>query len=257
MKIKLFSFFILLLFAASSCKDTPEQPTLEFTLQDEIELGYQIDEYITSQGRVLDPNQFVQTYSYVNAVLAKILGENGYSQSGNYNWTIRIIEDDDSIIGFSSVGGYIYLTTATLRYLNNEAEFAALLAFHTVLIDEMHSIEKVKANHNDNQLLDLALGSSQDGLEDVYETITETSFGQSIVSNSDLKAFSAICYNYKADQYFDFLNRSSAEAITPEWLLLHPSSSTRISTLDSQISNSQCSEDLFTNQYADFVSTLP
>ncbi len=115
--------FTVLAFALSSCAPRNGQipRTNPAAASEEAEMGQQINAQILSS---FYPYTEPRLVSYVSKI-GNALAEHAERRDLQYHFTILY---NDKIYAASAPGGFIYLTTALLYFLENESELAAVLA---------------------------------------------------------------------------------------------------------------------------------
>lgn len=162
--------FLALAVAEPSCKKT--EPLIDFTEEDEMLLGEKLamaisedPDYslISSEGNSIP-------YGYVNSRLNEIVSSSALSKSEAFTWSITLVEDE-SRQAFAFPGGYIYVTTGMIFYLNNEDEFSGLLAHLVAHIDQSHITETLFFKYGVNGLKTIANSGDAASLKNIIEDL--------------------------------------------------------------------------------------
>jgi predicted Zn-dependent protease len=122
-------------------------PALATNTQQEIQMGRQYDQQIVESSVVeTDPllNQWVQTVS------SKLWAETARK---DVPYNIKIL-DDKQINAFSTMGGYVYVDSGLLDFVQSDDELAAVIGHETGHIERRHAITL----NNKAQILNLLLG---------------------------------------------------------------------------------------------------
>ncbi len=126
MIVRTFGIFLIPVLLLSGCASVTERDITNFTPEgkhktEEQIVGEQIHQQIlTSFYPYTDP----KVVSYVNEIGRK-LAAHGKRKKLDYQFTILY---NEKIYATSAPGGYIYITTGMIHFLQNEAELAAVLA---------------------------------------------------------------------------------------------------------------------------------
>ena len=115
-----------------------------FTDSDEVQLGKQFDSEIrknTKEYPIYD-NQEVKEYIDKN-IFREILKSPEIKKRDVYNYQIEIIDNDSTLNAFALPGGYIYLYTGLLKYLDSEAALAGVIG---------HEIAHAIARHGNERM---------------------------------------------------------------------------------------------------------
>ncbi len=126
---------------------------LAVTLEEEIKIGARSDRYIRKMFQVSE-NKALQ--EYVQSVGQKLLGSIDDPQF-EYRFTVL---EDPMLNAFALPGGYIYVTTGMLAYLDSEAALAGLLGHETGHVIGHHSVKQLKKSMGDMFLIFAGLAGS-------------------------------------------------------------------------------------------------
>jgi predicted Zn-dependent protease len=107
--------------ARTSEKKIPSEHILSDQDLEEIKTGRQIHDYVTSRFVVYDNERLRRYVQYIGDSLSR------FSEKNNFPYSYTILYDD-RIYANSAPGGFIFLTTGLLTFLENEAQLAAVLA---------------------------------------------------------------------------------------------------------------------------------
>ncbi|HIO96708.1 MAG TPA: peptidase M48 Ste24p, partial [Leucothrix sp.] len=132
------SLVVMALLSLSACSVNPVSGEKEFTLiskDQELAMGAQAHKSVLKQYKRYN-NPALQ--SYVNNI-GQVLARKSHRNNIPYKFTVL---DDPSVNAFALPGGYIYVTTGILAYLNSEGELAGVLG---------HEIGHVTARHGARQ----------------------------------------------------------------------------------------------------------
>ena len=142
-----------LLFAALAL--VPACDTLEslspnlFTIEDDIELGAQLDAEISSNpkeyGPILDADDpaNAEAYDHLMTITDTLLASDDVQYRDDFVWELHIIDDDDVLNAFAAPGGYIYVYTGLIRYLDQEDHFAGVMGHEIAHADQRHSTQQL------------------------------------------------------------------------------------------------------------------
>lgn len=120
--------------------------------EQEIALGRQVDEEVRATNTLLADSLW---QSYITEVGQKIVR---VSDRPNLPFKFHVI-DSDQINAFATPGGFIYFYTGILRLMDNEAEFAAVMAHEISHVVGRHSIKTIQAAMGGAIALEIALGN--------------------------------------------------------------------------------------------------
>jgi len=123
------------------------------SLQDEINIGKSSDAYIRKYFGVYKNKAISDYVSKVGQSLLKSIEDPEFE----YHYTVI---EDPMLNAFAVPGGYIYVTTGMLAYLDSEAALAVLLGHETGHVIDHHSIRQMKKSMGDALLIFAGLAGS-------------------------------------------------------------------------------------------------
>jgi len=150
-----------------SC-DTIESINL-FTKQDDVELGSQLDMEIRSNPAEYPIFKGDSTIKqYINArIFNHILGSSKVENKEIFNYQIEIIDNPDVLNAFAIPGGYIYLYTGLLSYLDSEAALAGVIGHEIAHVEERHSTQRLTKYYGVSILLGIVLGENPSTIAEI------------------------------------------------------------------------------------------
>lgn len=143
MKLKTFTVSLILsaFLALTACSVNPVSGKKDFTLiseQQELSMGAQAHRSILKQKKRYN-NAALQ--AYVNSI-GQELAKHSHRKNIRYTFTVL---DDPSVNAFALPGGYIYITTGLMAYLNSEGELAGVLGHEIGHVTARHSVKQQSA----------------------------------------------------------------------------------------------------------------
>ncbi len=127
----------------------------------DIELGKQIDEEIRKNPKeyplLADRRELKQ---YIESIGQRILESPAIKKRGLYAYTFDVIHDDSTINAFCTPGGYIYVYTGLLKFLDNEATLAGVLGHEIAHAERRHATLRMSSAFGIQALLAIALGQN-------------------------------------------------------------------------------------------------
>lgn len=137
-----------------------------FTKQDEVRLGKQFDQQIEEHPEQypIYKNEAVKKYIKEN-IFDEVLKSSAIKNKNVYNYEMEIIDDDSTLNAFAVPGGYIYLYTGLIKYLDSEAALAGVISHEIAHVEERHSTEQMSNQYGLQMLAGLVLGNDPGQLE--------------------------------------------------------------------------------------------
>jgi predicted Zn-dependent protease len=103
----------------------------------EVELGKQINQQLVSKEIKLYRNPQIERY--VNQIGQRLVKS---SDRANIPYTFQVV--NNSVNAFATMGGFVYLHTGLLRFAENEAQLASVIAHEIGHIAERHALQQMR-----------------------------------------------------------------------------------------------------------------
>lgn len=204
-----------------------------FTIEQDREFGAQVAAEIDAnpaQYPILDSASHKDVYAYLYKVRNNILNSGKVTHKNEFKWRIRVIKDDSTLNAFCTPGGYIYIYTGMLRFLDSEDQFAGVLGHEIGHADMRHSTRQMTKLYGVQALLDILAGDRK-LLKDVTASIVGLKFSREHESEADQRSVEYLCpTQYNADAGGAFFQKVEAlgGSRQPEFLSTHPNPANRI-----------------------------
>ncbi len=270
LRLPIYLILTAVLAVLPACNDGSVNPLdfNAFSLQDDVALGKQLDDQIKA-----DPNEYPllndpYVQQYMNNIMAQILQSPDIKFKNDFPYQIKVI-NTDVINAFAAPGGYVYVYKGLLKFIDNEATLAAVVAHEIGHCENRHATKRITKAYGIKFLLDLLLGDNPDQL---------TALGAEILTNFTLLQNSQ-SDEYEADQssfyylmstkwypgatifFFDKIkDQSGTPNIFEQLFSTHPMPEDRIQKVEELIKNNNIpaptESNLFPTEYADFKTHL-
>lgn len=216
-----------------------------FSPEQDIELGRQVKEQIMS-----DPQQYPilpergneDIYSYVRGITNKILNSGQVAYRDEFAWEVYIIDDDEVLNAFASPGGYIFVYTGLIKFLDAEHELAGVLGHEIAHAAQRHSTRQMTKAYGISALASIVTGKSDPGLlEQIALSLLSLKFSRSDEEEADMYSVSYLCpTEYKADGAAAFFIKMEGQSSPPEFLSTHPSPANRVKEIQARSDELNC-----------------
>ena len=204
---------------ATSCKKG-EKINI-FSIEDDKALGLQLSEEIAanpSEYPLLSESQYPGAYSYLIGIRDKLLNSGEVKYKDEFSWPLKIIQDDSTLNAFAAPGGYIYVFTGLIKYLDSEDELAGVLGHEIAHADRRHSTSQLTKQYGIVTLLQAAAGDNPGLMAQVAASLISLKFSRSDESEADEYSVIYLCptdYNAagaagffeKIEAFIDFFQR--------------------------------------------------
>jgi len=234
-----------------------------FTIDQDKQLGAQVAAEIENNQAeypILDSASNKDVYAFVYKVRNKILNSGQLKHKDDFSWRIRVIKNDSTLNAFCTPGGYIYVYTGILKYLDNEAQFAGVLGHEMAHADFRHSTRQMTKQFGVEVLLSIIAGNRA-MLAQITEAIVGLKFSREHETEADQGSVKFLCpTDYQADGgagFFEKINAAGGSK-TPEFLSTHPNPANRIENFKNYKIEMACqgTKD-FSTEYRAMLSKLP
>jgi len=265
MRKLLFALTVAGSFIMNSCSKNDGGVNI-FSIEDDKNLGLQVKQEIESnpaQYPLISKSANPDAYTYLEGIRNDILASGELSHKDDFAWEVNIINDDSTLNAFCTPGGYIYVYTGLIKFLDNKSSLAGVLGHEMAHADKRHSTEQLTKAYGIQTLLSVALGDNQGLLTEIASSLVSLSFSRSDESEADKYSVIYLCpTKYRADGAADFFQKleSMGTSNPPEFLSSHPNPDNRIQNIESEANSLGCSTTITqqeeVNSYATFKSGL-
>lgn len=234
-----------------------------FSVSQDKELGAQVAAEIDgnpTEYPLLDPVKYKVAYDYVNKVRDKILNSGKVDYKDEFQWQVKIIQNDSVLNAFCTPGGYIYVYTGILKYLDSEDQFAGVMGHEIGHADMRHSTRRMTSMYGVDALLSILAGDKV-LLKQVTESLIGLKFSRTHETEADERSVLYLCpTDYNADGGAGFFEKIQAAggARQPEFLSTHPDPGNRIEHFHNSKVTMGCTGNKdYKSEYKAMVSKLP
>ncbi|MDP4281444.1 MAG: M48 family metalloprotease [Bacteroidota bacterium] len=256
---------VILATGLNSCSKSDKSINI-FSVDDDITLGEQIDKQITSDPAtypILDSVQYATAYSHLYRIRNTILKSGQLTYANRFAWKCRIIHSDTTVNAFCVSGGNIYVYSGIIKFLDNEAEFAGVLAHEMAHADRRHTTDMLTVKYGVDLLLGLLLGNNPDKLSELAANLAE---GLGSLAYSRQNEYEADKYavhylyatSYDAASLGDFFTKINGESQALIFLSTHPSPADRLEKINAEFQLlGGAHGQVYADRYQQFKASLP
>jgi len=265
---------ILLLFPALllwSCDDSTNPLDINlFAPSDDVQLGQQVDAEISNNPKdfpILNSPNHVQ---YIQDIINQIIQSPEIKYRGTFSYTVKII-NTNTINAFATPGGYIYVYKGLLKFVDNEATLAGILAHEIAHAERRHSTKRMTKAYGLSLLTSILLGNNPSALEELAANLLS---GLALLKNSRDDEYEADEYSFKyllstkwysggINYFFEKIQQQqkSKPSDFEELLSTHPLDQKRMDQINKFLKDNNIppatENNLFTSRYTEFKSSLP
>ena len=211
-----------------------------FTTEDDIQLGLQMQQEIyanPAEYPVLDTIQYAAAYQHIRRIRDTLLATHEVDYDKLFEWDVHIIKNDTVLNAFCTPGGFIYFYTGLIKYLDDESQFAGVLAHEMAHAAKRHSTEQLTKAYGLQLLVSIVLGQNPTALAqiaaDLAAGVASLAFSREDEYESDEYS---VRYLYKTSYdprgVAGFFLKMEGAPQPPQFLSTHPSPENRIEKID-------------------------
>lgn len=242
-----------------------ETPINLFTVEDDITLGQELRDEINSDTAtypVVAVADAPDAYDHLYRMRDEILASGEVTHADDFEWEIYLIDDDEVLNAFAGPGGYIWVYTGIMRYLELEDDLVGVLGHEIAHADRRHSTQQLSKVYGVSVLLGVIFGSDPGLIPELAAGLVSLSFSRADETDADEHSVIYLCEtDYAANgaaSFFEKLLEDTSVEI-PAFLSTHPSSDTRVEDINALADELGCSTEPNPNvpPWADVLATLP
>ncbi len=250
----LLSFFIL-----NSCASVNV-----FSLDQDRELGMQLAQQIAGSPNeypLLDRARYPEAYNYLQRITDEILNSGQVRYRNEFDWKLHIIRDDRTLNAFVTPGGYIYVYTGLIKYLDTEDQLAGVMGHEIAHADRRHSTNNLTKQYGTSLLVTAITGSDSGLLSQLARGLIGLKFSRSAEQDAD--KYSVIYLSKTRYQcngaagFFEKILQEGNSQAPPTFLSTHPSSDSRVADINKEAKDIGCNTTPSKSDYQAFKRMLP
>lgn len=262
--------YLLLSFTLSALPACDKDGSVNiFSVEQDVELGKQVSAEIEANSAEypLLPEtgrngQNELAYKYLRAITNKILNSGKVAYKEEFAWQVKIIQNDEVLNAFCTPGGYIYVYTGLIKYLDTEDQLAGVMGHEIAHADKRHTTDNLTKQYGIQMLLDVVIGSNPNVATEIAKGLANLSYSRAAEKEADDASVIYLCpTGYKSDGaagFFEKLQTQGDGGRIPEFLSTHPNPENRIESIKQKAQEEGCNTNPLANtQYQTFKSYLP
>jgi len=254
---------VVLIFSMCSRDDTSLNI---FTVNQDIEFGQTLDNEILSNPSeypILSKFDYPEAYEHLERIRDELLASGEHKYKDRFTWEVKII-DLDVLNAFAAPGGYMYYYSGLIKFLENESQFAGVMAHEMAHVDRRHSTDNLTKNYGFSIMVGMILGNNPGQLAEIAAGMAS---GLSTLAFSRKNEYEAdeyaVKYMKKTDyepcalgDFFTLLEAQSGSSTHPPvFLSTHPSGEDRQEKINENCAGT--SGETFVSRYQEFKNSLP
>lgn len=254
-------FFLTLFF--SSCDKEGHINIL--SIEEDKKLGAQVSNEIESDPTtypILSKTDYPKAYEHIERITNTILNSGNVTYKDEFAWQVKIIKNDSTLNAFATPGGYIYVYTGLIKYLDTEDQLAGVMGHEIAHADKRHTSRNITKQYGLDVVLQVIIGKNQTVLTQIAKGLAGLSYSRDFEREADnfsvvyLQPTSYQCNG--AAGFFEKMTADGGGGRTPEFLSTHPNPDNRIEAINNKATELACKKaPLDPPSYDDFKASLP
>lgn len=234
---------------------------------DDAQMGAQLDAEIRNL-----PNEYpiynnAAATQYLQSIMNEILTSDHIKYRDVFTYKVTIIQSE-TINAFATPGGYVYFYTGMLKFLENEAMLASVMAHEIAHAERRHATKRMTKQMGLSVLLSVVLGNNPAQLTEIAANLFT---GLEFLRNSREDEAESDEYSFKylltskwypgaGKLFFELIAKGGTTSAIEELLSTHPPDEKRIAAIEAMIQEYNVAPpteaNLFTQRYQQFKQTL-
>jgi len=218
-----------------------------FSADYDLKLGQQVSAEIAS-----DPKQFPvlpeggneEVYRYVRGISKNIVNSGKVKYRNEFAWEVKIIDDDKTLNAFCTPGGFIYVYTGLIKFLDSEDQLAGVMGHEIAHADLRHSTRQLTKQYGISVLLELVTKNPNPStVEQIAVGLLNLQFSRTDEKEADGQSVVYLCNSqYPADGCAGFFKKMEGSGSNPpEFLSTHPNPGNRVEAIEKKAKELGCS----------------
>lgn len=165
-----------------------------FPVSQDLALGEQVSTEIQKNPKDYPLLNNAGATKYLQDIVNTILMSNLIEYKNTFSYRVKIINDDKVVNAFCTPGGFIYVYTGLLKFIDNDATLAGVLAHEIAHAERRHSTQRMTKAYGAQVLLELALGNNPNQTEQMAGNLFT---GLALLKNSRDDEYESDEYSFK------------------------------------------------------------
>jgi predicted Zn-dependent protease len=210
---------------------------------------------------ILDSVKYSAAYAHIYRIRDNILNSGKVYFKNVFPWRVRIIKDDSTLNAFCTPGGYIYVYTGIIKFLDNETQLAGVMGHEIAHADRRHGANQMVTQYGASVLISILTSGSSQQLAGLAANLLLLKYGRSDETEADdysVRYLLGTEYDPQGAKYF-FQKISGQGQRIPEFLSTHPNPDNRVLNIEEtwKCLGSGGNSQTFADRYAQFKASLP
>lgn len=255
-------FLLIFIFFITGCRSKDGAFNV-FSTETDLQLGRQFNAQFKniSNAPLLSESEYPDAYEHLRYITHSILKSHKILYRDEFPWEVYIVEDDNVLNAFCTPGGYIYVYTGLIKYLDSEDQLAGVIGHEIAHADLRHSTRQLTKSYGLGIILKIFFGSSS-FIGDLAGNLLGLTFSRSDETEADIKSVEYLNdtqYDPRGvARFFEKIESGQGTSAVPEFLSTHPNPENRVENIYKEwklLGSRQGKR--FIQEYLEFKASLP
>ncbi len=179
---------------------------------------------------LINPVENIMAQDYLEKLYETILQTPEVEQRIHFDWTISMIQDDESLEMFSIPGGHLYITTGLLKFVEAESQLMMMLAHEVYYSDRLLFIDKLKEQFGGEELGNILLENDDAKVSTMAQYLRDLTIDSDNVTEADEFAINTVCpFRYDTESLNQILSADNNSQL--KWVVNRPPTTERVEML--------------------------
>ena len=213
-----------------------------FSVEEDLALGQELAQSISSDPAnypLLDRAESPSSYALLDRILKHILSSKNILHRDEMAWELHIIDNDSIQNAFCTPGGFIYVYTGLMKFVESEDELAGIIAHEVAHGDLRHSTDQLTKQYGIQVLIALLTDSDTRLLADIGASLVQLTYSRSDESEADRYAVRYLKDTpYNPTAFADFFQRmqeKDGDLGMFQFLSTHPDPGNRVEKIKEEV----------------------
>lgn len=240
-------------------------------ISEDVKLGQQTQAEIASKPQeypILPERGNEELYGYVRGITQRILNSGTVEHAKDFPWEVKIINDSKTLNAFCTPGGFIYVYTGLIKYLDSEDQLAGVMGHEIAHADKRHSMRQIMQMYGVQALLMIGTSVATEGKSQTAQEAAMTAaqlasavvglkFSREHETEADNQSVHYLCgTDYNAAGAAGFFEKMGNAGSPPEFLSTHPSPTNRVENIKTMAQNKGCKGNMTNNGQYQRIKSL-
>ncbi|MFZ9941972.1 MAG: M48 family metalloprotease [Bacteroidia bacterium] len=181
-------FTLLLTMALVACSTSKDGDFTMFSIEEDLAFGKELAQSIQSDPvnyPLLSRAEAPREYAKLDRILEKILSSQHILHRNELAWELHIIQNDTIQNAFCAPGGFIYVYTGLMKFVESEDELAGIIAHEVAHGDLRHSTDQLTKQYGIQVIIALLTDSDSQLLADIGASLVQLGYSRSDEAEAD------------------------------------------------------------------------